>query len=326
MPAPFRLVMLLAAGVVVVTTCGSAGHAANDLARRAASSRIPVLVPWSAPTVERDTPPAVRARIEREQRALTARARAAARETVSVAAGCERSGISGAPHGLGPPSPKVTPRIIGHHVEVVFTYPRLPSSDACRPFQLTVVTYSGHKASSTYNNFVERYLVSAPGGRVVVDLPWSGHPPYHLIVSAETILGLRGRAVEVPLLCPGTGSLVKGCLPAYRPGLHSYPMPTPVLPLRGVRRATLEATLRYVVAREQWPSPRRSRCRSLRFCEITYVDPAFPHSPYRVRYRIAGEQIPGCWMGIREAIRDPLPYQDVGRGRLELAGCASWLH
>jgi hypothetical protein len=59
---------------------------------------------------------------------------------------------------------------------------------------------------------------------------------------------------------------------------------------------------------------------------ITYVDPAFPASPYRVRYRIAGEQITGCWMGLLQSVLDPLPFRDARRGRLELAACASWLH
>jgi hypothetical protein len=244
------------------------------------------------------------------------------KQPVTAAAGCVPSDFAGV---LGPPAPKVTARIIGHHVEVVFAYGRLPSSDACRPFQLAVVTYAGAKASASYKNFVQHFLVSVPRARVVIDLPWGAVAPYHLIVSAETIVGRRGHAVELSLRCPATGDFVKGCLPGYRPDPHSWSMPAPVLPLRGIDRRRLEASLRYVVAEERRVPVRASRCPSLRVCELTYVDPAFPRSPYRVRYRIAGEQIAGCWMGMRQPSRDALPFSDAWQGRLELAGCSSWL-
>jgi hypothetical protein len=71
--------------------------------------------------------------------------------------------------------------------------------------------------------------------------------------------------------------------------------------------------------------PRSSRCPSLGVCLVTYVDPAFPAAPYRVRYGIAGEQIRGCWMGLRQGVMDPRPFEDAAIGRLELAACASWL-
>jgi hypothetical protein len=58
---------------------------------------------------------------------------------------------------------------------------------------------------------------------------------------------------------------------------------------------------------------------------VTYVDPAFPDSPYRVRYRLAGQQVPGCWMGIRGSVLDARPFPDAFTGRLELAACVSWL-
>ena len=103
-------------------------------------------------------------------------------------------------------------------------------------------------------------------------------------------------------------------------------MPAPILPLRGVGRASLEASLRYVLAGERSaPLARGARCPTLRLCEATFVDPSFPRSPYRVQYRIAGEQISGCWMGLRGAILDELPYPDASTGRLQLAGCRSWL-
>jgi hypothetical protein len=118
---------------------------------------------------------------------------------------------------------------------------------------------------------------------------------------------------------------VRGCLPGYRPALHSWNLPEPILPVVGIDRATLERSLRYVIAQERVPHPQRARCASLRSCVITYVDPAFPKSPYRIRYVVAGEQVRGCWMAMRERILDPRPFEDAGTGRLELAGCASWL-
>jgi hypothetical protein len=287
---------------------------------------LPLLAPAPELSIDRDLPPAVRARLEREQRDLARRARGAARIQPTAALGCERSGIRGAPGGLGPPAPQVLRRnVLGHHVEVVFGFRTLPRSPACRPWLLTVVTYSGRKASSSFKNWVGNYRIRGLRGRVVLDLPWYARPPYRLIVSSETIVGLQSREVDRALRCPSAG-----CLSGYQPGPHSYPMPKPVLPIRALDRATLEATLRYVLADERTPPvlfavPRSSRCPSLTTCVVTYVDPAFPASPYRVRYRIAGEQLPGCWMGLRQGVLDPLPFPDTAVGRLELAACASWL-
>jgi hypothetical protein len=54
---------------------------------------------------------------------------------------------------------------------------------------------------------------------------------------------------------------------------------------------------------------------------VTFIDPSFPRSPYRV----AGEQVPGCWMGMKGATVDKRPYEDASTGRLQLAACSSWL-
>jgi hypothetical protein len=319
-----------AAAVLAGAAVGAGGAPADEIGQLSARAAIPLLAPWSPPSAERDMPPAVRARLEREQRALFDQARAAARLPVTAANGCESSSSASTPGSLGPPAPVVSQRILGHHVEVVFDYPHMPPSPACRPWGLTAVVYSGGKGGSTFKNSVGQYRIRGRRGRVVVDLPWYARPPYHVIVGSTTITGRRGPQVERTLRCPITGDLVDGCLAGYRPGLHTYPMPKPVLPIRGIDRATLEASLRYVLADERTPPillavPRASRCASLNRCEVTYADPAFPASPYRVRYRIAGQQVRGCWMGMREVVIDPMPYEDAGRGRLELAACASWL-
>jgi hypothetical protein len=314
-------VLAVALSLFGYAACSGGGHRSATVDARAAG-RIPLLVPWEPSAPERDTPPAVRRRIEREERALLARARAAAKLPATAAAGCKQVRYSSGQVSFGAPPPRVTARIIGHHVEVVFAYPHLPRSDACRPFLLTAVVYTGRKASSSFSNAgaVGSYRLRGPRGRVVLDLTWFSKPQYHLIVNATTINGRRGPDIDRALRCPRAG-----CLPGYRPAPHAWKLPEPVLPLRGVDRSTLEATFRYVVAGERWPTARRVRCPSLHSCELTYVDPAFATAPYRIRYRIAGEQVRGCWMGMRSAVLDPLPYPDAGRGRLELAGCGSWL-
>jgi hypothetical protein len=278
-------------------------------------------------SIERDTPAPVRARLEREQRQWLVRAKRASRQPESAAAGCVWFMASWGRREIGPPAPKLTTaRIIGHHVEVVFEFSKLPSSDRCRPAGLTVVVFSGKHASPTFNNAgaIGRYRIASARGRVISDLPWFGAPPYHVVANAETILGKRSANVELPLICPG-GDRVRGCLPGYRPARHGWNLPEPVLPVRGLNRATLERSFRYVVAKERLPYPQRVRCASLGYCVITYVDPAYPKMPYRIRYRVAGQQVRGCWMAMRERGLDPRPFEDAGTGRGELAGCASWL-
>jgi hypothetical protein len=164
------------------------------------------------------------------------------------------------------------------------------------------------------------YRIVGPAGRLTLDLPWATRAPYDLIVDSSTLLGHRGTPMKRKLACPRAG-----CLQGYSPPLHSSPLPKPVLPLIGLTRAQLEASLRYVVSRERWPSARGASCSSLHFCTVTQITPGFPTRPYRVRYRIAGQQVPGCWMGLNKGPIDALPYPDAGWGPLELSGCRSWL-
>jgi hypothetical protein len=288
-----------------------------------AASAVPVLAPWSAPYAERDMPRSVQERNLREQRALAALAQEAMRLPATRENGCVGSNPG---YPLGPPSPRVTPRVLGHHVEVLFELARMPESPACRPWLVSVALLSGNGKS-----WSERFRLNGPSGRVALNLPFAGLPPYRVLVQSQTLGGRMGKTVELTASCPGTGHAVKGCLRGLQPALHSTPMPKPVLPLRALDRRTLEASLAQVLADDARPPvvgaiPRASRCLSLRICEVTYADPLFPRSPYRVYYSIAGQQVRGCWIG-RNQFRTSgrLPYEDAGHGRLFLAGCASWL-
>jgi hypothetical protein len=301
---------------------GASRHAGTAL------QAIPVLAPWSPPHVERDMPQVVQERNTRAQEALRDEALAAARLPATGANGCVPS-EPGYP--LGPPPPRVTARIVGHHVEILFAFARMPTSPACRPWLLNVVVYSGKTSSSTFKNWVERFRLRGARNRVAMIFPLYGKPPYHVLVQAQTLGGRMSRRVEQPLRCPGTGHATRGCLDGYAPPLHGSPMPKPVLPLRGLDRTTLQASLRQVLEDERTPPvtravPVASRCAALASCEVTYADPAFPQSRYRVRYRIAGQQVSGCWLGHRSGRPlGALPYEDAWSGRFRLAGCASWL-
>jgi len=318
------VVGLTTVGLLAVTTTSIGGAHATP---KTVQSAIPVLAPWSPPYVERDMPEVVQERGLEAQQALSTEAQAAARLPATKANGCVSS-EPGAP--LGAPAPRIFPRLLGHHVEVRFEFARLPKSPACRPFVLTVVVYGGQKASSTFKNWVERFRVRGRRGRVALFLPFLAKSPYHVIVNAQTITGHYGPNVERPLSCPGTSSSIAGCLRGYKPELHSYPMPKPVLPLRGLDLRSLSASFAQVLTDEASPPitkaiPKGSRCLSLRLCEVTYVDPAFPRSAYRVRYAIAGQQVEGCWLGLKGERIGEMPYDDAGSGRIFLAGCASWL-
>jgi hypothetical protein len=311
-----RAVIVSAIAVTSILSSGASG----------ASPRIPLLVQEPYLSIDTDLPPQVRDRKLSVIKELNERAKVAARLPATAANGCAPSRFGS----LGSPAPRISSRLLGHHVEVVFNFTRMPASPACRPFELAVVVYAGKKASSSFKNSVGRFWVQGSRGRAVVDLPWTGKPPYRVIVSTATITGRRGPEVDRSLRCPGTQSVVRGCLPGYRPTLHTNPMPKPVLPVRGLDLSSLEATLLYALAGERTPPivdsvPQASRCASLKMCTVTYVDPAFPDLPYRVRYRIAGQQLQGCWLGWKEGAIDPLPFRDATTGQPDLAACASWL-
>jgi hypothetical protein len=288
-------------------------------ARRA---EVPFVLPAPQRTPERDDPAVVRRLLEREQRAAYARLKAASKLKRTRAAGCVPVPDPSGKTLLGPPAPHVRARIIGHQVEVLYRFRMLPTSAACRPAGVTVVVHSSNSTAPSGSSVpsVGTYALAGPVGRLTLDLPWYTRAPYDLQVNSATLPGYRSTYVKRQLVCPR-----QGCLDGYSPPLHSSPLPKPVLPLTGLNRAQLEASLGYVVSRERWPSARGVSCSSLRSCTVTQITPGFPNRPYRVRYRIAGQQLPGCWMGFDEGPIDTLPYRDAGRGPLELAGCRTWL-
>jgi hypothetical protein len=318
--------ILMLAAVVVLAPGASSRPSSSSGMTTAVASRAPVLTSWSSPYVERDMPQIVQDRNTRAQQALYAEAQAASKLPATAENGCVRS--EGYP--LGPPRPDVVPRLLGHHVEVYVRFRQFPTSLACRPWMLSVVVYSGRQSSATFKNWVERYRLNGARGRVALMLPFGGRPPYHVLVEAQTITGRRGPRVELPVTCPGTGHPVKGCMRGIQPTLHGALIPTPVFALRGLNRRTLEASFEQVHVDDRRPPvtraiPIRARCPSMRVCETTYADPAFPRATYRVRYQISGQQVAGCWIASRGEVLGELPYGDAGHGRLLPTGCESWL-
>jgi hypothetical protein len=317
----------LAATVVLVEGAASRPRS-SAAATIAVAVPAPVLTSWSSPYVERDMPPVVQDRNARAQEALAAEAQAASKLPATAENGCVAS-KPGYP--LGPPRPDVTPRRLGHHVEVFFRFRQFPSSPACRPWVLSVAVYSG-TTGATFRNWVERYRLDGPRGRVALRLPYGGIPPYHVLVEAQTITGRPGKQVKLRVICPGTGQSVRGCLRGVQPTAQGPGVgPTPVLALRGIDRSELQASFAQVHVDDRRPPvtraiPIRTRCPSLRVCEATYADPAFPDAAYRVRYRISGQQVAGCWLASNGKVLGKLPYEDAGHGRLLVSGCASWLH
>jgi hypothetical protein len=265
-------------------------------------------------------PAAARARIEREQQRRLDLARSAAGEPASRANGC----VPGDYGSLGPPPPRVSPRVLGYQVEVLVSFDSLPRSLACRPWRLRVFVHSSDGKLNP--DSAGGFHIHTRRARIVVDLAWFGKPPYRLGVYAESLAGRRGPEVEVPLRCPGTGDAVRGCLAR----LGGFGLPKPVLPLRGVTRASVEASLEYLLSAQRRPpivsaTPVSSECSTLRACDVTYVDSLFPDDPFRIRYRIFGQQVSGCWLGRHRGFLDERPYEDAGGGPLSLAACGSWI-
>ena len=263
-------------------------------------------------------PPAVLARALRAQRAALSRARAAAKSKPTRAAGCVPNDYGS----LGPPPPNVTARIFGRHVEVIVRFSRFPSAPECRPLAIQVTTHG--KPTTKVGPFPWNVTFALRGaiGRAVIRLPPYSMAPYRLNVTAVSSGGWISKRVEQDLSCPSDGCMRSE---SYSPPTERNPHR--VLPLRGVDRRSLEESFRTALAvNRRGPYIMRNvGCRSLTTCEATYADPLFPDMPYRVRYRIEGEQRAGCWMARDATLLDPLPYEDTYRGSIVPAGCVSWL-
>ena len=97
--------------------------------------------------------------------------------------------------------------------------------------------------------------------------------------------------------------------------------------LRGISLTQLETSFRDGLSAGLTPpfQIRAAGCRSLTACEVTYADPLFPREPYRIRYRIGGEQVSGCWATLIARRVDPVPYDDTHQGSGPSGGCAAWL-
>jgi hypothetical protein len=307
----------LLGGLLVLTSCFVLAGSAT-----ARTAQVPFVLPIPERTPERGDPAVVLRILDREQRAAYARLKAASKLKRTRAAGCVPVADPSGGTLLGPPAPRVRARILGHQVEVLYRFRQLPASAACRPAGVTVVAHSSRSTAGNRSLIpsIGNYLRVGLVGRLTLDLPWYASPPYELTVDSSTLLGYRSTYVKRHLACPQAG-----CLDGYSPPLHSSPLPQPVLPVSGLNPTQLEASLRYVVSRERWPNARGASCSSLRSCTVTEITPGFPSRPYRVRYRIAGQQLPGCWMGLNDGPIDALPYPDAGTGPFELAGCRAWL-
>jgi hypothetical protein len=299
------------AAIAAAATSTTTGAAATG------PDAIPLLGMPAFIVAERDMPPAVLSRALRAQRAELARARASAKLKPTRAAGCVPNDYGL----LGPPPPRVTARIFGRHVEVIVRFGRYPSASACRPQAIRVTTLGRPTTKVGPFPWNVTFLLRGAIGRAVIRLPPYSMAPYRLSVTAFS-LGWMSKQVDQNLSCPSGG-----CMRS-----ESYSPPTDrdphrVLPLRGVGRRSLEESFRTALAvnRRGPYTMRNVGCRSVRSCEATYADPLFPDMPYRVRYRIEGEQRAGCWMARDATLLDPLPYEDTYRGSIVPAGCVSWL-
>jgi hypothetical protein len=296
----------------------AAGSAREDSGP--SSEAVPLFSLYRSLTLERGMPPAVQARVLREHKRRVKLARAAQRDPATPANGCVRNEYGS----FGPPAPRVEARVLGYQVAAVVTFDRMPRSLACRPWRLRVYVHSSDRKLNP--DTAGGFDIHTRRGRIVADLSWFGKPPYELRVNAESVLGVYGKVTAVPLKCPGTGERVRGCLS----GVGGFGTLKPVLPLRGVTLASLEASLDYLLSAQRRPpilysAPVSFECATVRRCDVTYVDRAFPDSPFRVRYQIVGQQVDGCWMGRHRGFLEERPHDNAGGGPPSLAACVSWV-
>ncbi len=303
-------------------------------------------------------------RIAAQDRAILAQLKAAARAPVSTQAGCYQvrrrmATAPGSPRWLGIPfAPTIDAHLIGHHVEVAFSFPRWSKSLACRPAVLTLVVSGQHPGVITPSTpapqrgssaAIATFRLVGSRGRVISRLPLGEPPPYSVRVSASVINNISSAAVTSTLTCPHSTSTTVGCEPPAHAGTADAPdvIPPsgPLKPLRHFSRLDLQQSVAWVAAHQpikpsvMCPSTTRCRltyldraaggitttkkCQPSGICQATYHDSHAPPQPYTIDYKIAAEQVRGCWMAVRDTSYAGLPPY-VYTGVDELAGCRRW--
>jgi hypothetical protein len=328
------------------------------------AASLPVLSEAWLPDAQRGMPPRLLRGIAAQERAAFAQIKASARAPVSIQAGCYQvrrrlTTTPGSPRWLGIPfAPTIDAHLIGHHVEVAFSFARWSKSLACRPAVLTLVVSGQHPAVITPSTpapqrgssaAITTFRLVGPRGRVISGLPLGEPPPYSVRVIASVINNISSAAVISELTCPHSTSTIVGCAaPAHAdtagaPDLISSS--GPLRPLRHFSRLDLQQSVEWVTAHQPikpsvtCPSTTRCRltyldraaegitttknCQPSRICQTTYHDSHAPPQPYTIDYKIAAEQVRGCWMALRETAYADLP-PDVYLGVDELAGCRPW--
>jgi hypothetical protein len=304
------------------------------------TASLPVLSEAWLPNAQRGMPQRILRRIAAQDRAALAQIKASARAPVSTQAGCYQvrrrlTTAPGSPRWLGIPfAPAIDAHLIGHHVEVAFSFARWSKSLACRPAVLTLVVSGQHPelispstparqrgASATITTF----RLIGPRGRVISRLPLDQPPPYSVRVTASVINNIRSAAVTADLTCPYSTSTTVGCAaPAHADATGApdlIPPSGPLNPLRLFAPLELQQSMASVTAHQ--PITPNVQCPSTTHCQLTYHSSDAPSQPYTIDYKIAAEQVRGCWMALREtSYTDPPPY--VYSGVDELAGCARW--
>jgi hypothetical protein len=338
--------------------------AGASLGGLANAGSFPVLSEVSFPEAARGMPQRLLRRIAAQDRAALAQLKAAARAPVSTRAGCYQvrktmATAPGSPRWFGYPfAPTIDAHLIGHHVEVAFSFPRWSKSLACRPAVLTLVVSGQHPGIiSPSTPAAQRGLFAAimmfrivgPRGRVISSLPLGEPPPYSVRVSASVINNNTSAAVISDLTCPYSPSTTVGCEPPARVGNADAPDPIlpsgPLKPLRHFSRLDLQQSVAWVTAHQPikprvvCPSTTRCRltyldratgrititkkCQTAGICQATYHSSPAPPQPYTIDYKIAAEQVPGCWMAMRDTSDADLPPY-VYSGADDLAGCRRW--
>ncbi len=312
----FVRVGVLALASVVVSVSFVVGSGA-----RVASQRVPLIDDTPNLQNSRSDPQEVRDRTERFAREALQELRRISGKEPSLEAGCRSTGFPGS---LGPPAPvSVTPRIIGHHVEAIVRFAKLPKSPVCRPWAIRITMFGKPITAGGRFPWSQYYQLVGPVGRAVIQLPMYSTAPYELWVQSGTIQNRTSKTIKIKLRCPAAG-----CLAGDAPTQHDSGKTAPRFPLRRVSAAQLQESFSAgedAIARSALFMRFRTSCSGTTSCLVTYTDPLFPDHPYRVRYTIAGEQQAGCWYVSHFQKLDEPPFDDAF-ARSPVAGCVSWLN